>query len=114
MGQGKDDKQAINGYCRTNHKGFEAHIHFLLLEHDLNFPAMGVMRKNFPIRKAEIRANEHAERLLAAKCILGIGEQDNSLFDSVARQKILCKRRQAVVKETGANQRISRAGHNPA
>ena len=63
MGQGKDDKQAINGYCRTNHKGFEAHIHFLLLEHDLNFPAMGVMRKNFPIRKAEIRANEHAERV---------------------------------------------------
>ena len=35
-----------------------------------------------------------------------------SLF--LARQKILCKRRQAVVKETGANQRISRAGHNPA
>ena len=32
----------------------------------------------------------------------------------VARQKILCKRRQAVVKETGANQRISLAGHNPA
>ena len=32
----------------------------------------------------------------------------------LARQKILCKRRQAVVKETGANQRISRAGHNPA
>ena len=85
MGQGKDDKQAINGYCRTNHKGFEAHIHFLLLEHDLNFPAMGVMRKNFPIRKAEIRANEDAECLLAAKCILGIGEQDNSLFDSVER-----------------------------
>ncbi len=31
-----------------------------------------------------------------------------------ARQKILCKRRQGVVKETGANQRISRVGHNPA
>lgn len=31
-----------------------------------------------------------------------------------ARQKILCKSRQAVVKETGANQRISLAGHNPA
>ena len=31
-----------------------------------------------------------------------------------AWQKILCKRRQAVVKETGANQRISLAGHNPA
>ena len=34
--------------------------------------------------------------------------------EKTARQKILCKRRQAVVKETGANQRISRAGHNPA
>ena len=32
----------------------------------------------------------------------------------LARQKILCKSRQAVVKETGANQRISLAGHNPA
>ena len=85
MGQGKDDKQAVNGYCRTNHKGFKAQIYFLLLEHDINFPAMGVMRKNFPIRKAEIRANEHAERLLATKCILGIGKQDNSLFDSVER-----------------------------
>ena len=31
-----------------------------------------------------------------------------------ARQKILCKRRQSVVKETEANQRISLAGHNPA
>ena len=43
------------------------------------------MRKDFPVRKAEIRANEDAECLLAAKCILGIGEQDNSLFDSVER-----------------------------
>ena len=32
----------------------------------------------------------------------------------VARQKNLCKRREAVVKETGANQRISLAGHSPA
>ena len=31
-----------------------------------------------------------------------------------ARQKNLCKRREAVVKETGANQRISQAGHTPA
>ena len=31
-----------------------------------------------------------------------------------ARQKNLCKRREAVVKETGANQRISQAGHSPA
>ncbi len=28
-------------------------------------------------------ANEHAERLLVAKRIFGIGEQDNSLVDSV-------------------------------
>ena len=83
MGQGKDDKQAVNGNSGTNHKGFEAHIHFLLLEHDLNFPSMGVMRKDFPIRKAKIRANEHTERLLVAECILGIGEQDNRLFDPV-------------------------------
>ncbi len=74
MRQGQDDKQAIDGFCGTNHKGFEAHIHFLQLEHDFNFPAMGVMRKNFPIRKAEVRANEHAERLLVAKRIFGIGE----------------------------------------
>ena len=85
MGQGKDDKQAVNGYCRTNHKGFETHIHFLLLKHDLNFPAMGVMRKNFPIRKAKIRANEHAQRLFAAKRIFGIREQDNSVVDPVER-----------------------------
>ena len=32
----------------------------------------------------------------------------------MARQKNLCKRREAVVKETGANQRISQAGHSPA
>ena len=38
----------------------------------------------------------------------------SEMASSSARQKILCKRRQAVVKETGANQRISRAGHNPA
>ena len=74
MRHGQDDKHVINGFCGTNHKGFESHIHFLLLEHDLNFPAMGVMRKNFSIRKVEIRANEHAERFLVAKCIFRIGE----------------------------------------
>ena len=42
------------------------------------------MRKNLPIRKAKIRANEHAERLLAAKRIFGIGEQDNSLDDPLS------------------------------
>ena len=74
MRQGQDEKQTVDGYCGTDHKGIEAHIHFLLLEHDLDFPAVGVMRKNFPIRKAEIRANEHAERLLIGKRIFGIGE----------------------------------------
>ena len=35
MRQGQDDKQAVDGFCGTNYKGFEAQIHFLLLEHDL-------------------------------------------------------------------------------
>ena len=63
MGQGEDDKQAVNGNSGTNHKGIEAHIHFLLLEHDLNFPAMGVMRKNIPktIAVAAVMAISHAE-----------------------------------------------------
>ena len=85
MGQGKNDKQAVNGYSRTNHKGFEAQIHFLLLEHNLNFPAVGIMRKDFPVRKAGIRANEYAQRLLAAKRVSGIGAQDNRFIDSVER-----------------------------
>ena len=38
---------------------------FLQLEHDLGFPAVGIMRKDFPTRKAEIRANERAERFFS-------------------------------------------------
>ena len=85
MSQRKDNKQAVDGFSGTDHKGFETHIHFLLLEHDLNFPSVGIMRKNFPIRKGKIRANEHAQRFLAAERVFGIGEQDNSLIDSVER-----------------------------
>ena len=85
MGQGQNDKQAVDGFCGTYHKRFETQIHFLLLEHDLNFPAVGIMRKNFPVRKAEVRANEYAQRLLAAKRVFGIGEQDNRFVDSVER-----------------------------
>ena len=83
MEEGKDDKQAINGYCRTNHKGFEAHIHFLLFEHDLNFPTMGIMCKDFLVRKARIRANKCAERLFTSKRVFRIGGQDNCLVDPV-------------------------------
>ena len=85
MSQRKDNKQAVDGFSGTDHKGFETHIHFMLLEHDLNFPSVGIMRKNFPIRKGKIRANEHAQRFLAAERVFGIGEQDNSLIDSVER-----------------------------
>ena len=74
MSQGQDNKQTVDGFCGTNQKGFEPYIHFLLLEHDLNFPAMGIMRKNFTVSKAEVRTNEDAECLLVAKRILGIGE----------------------------------------
>ena len=52
MSQGKDDEQPVNGLCGANHKGLEAHIHFLLLEHDFDFPAMGVMGEDFLVRKA--------------------------------------------------------------
>lgn len=45
---------------------------------------------------------------------LSLTEAGENLLRGKAWQKILCKRRQAVVKETGANQRISLAGHNPA
>lgn len=48
---------------KKNAKGLEPHIHFLLLEHDLNFPAMGIIRKDFLVRKARIGANEHAQCL---------------------------------------------------
>ena len=33
---------------------------------------------------------------------------------ATARQKALCKKRQASVKRTDANQGIARVGHNPA
>ena len=45
------------------------------------------------------------------KTVLSLAEKG---IDWRARQKNLCKRREAVVKETGANQRISQAGHSPA
>ena len=39
---------------------------------------------------------------------------DHIFSEEAARQKILCKRRQAVVKKRGATQRIFRTGHRPA
>ena len=48
-------------------------------------------------------------------CMINMAPYGFMFFTCLAaRQKILCKRRQGVVKETGANQRISRVGHNPA
>lgn len=51
MGKGKEHQQAVNGLGGANHKGFEAQVHFMLLEHDLDFPAAGVMGQNLLIRK---------------------------------------------------------------
>lgn len=43
MGEREDDEEAVDGFCRTNHEGFETEIHFVLLKHDLNFPAVGIV-----------------------------------------------------------------------
>lgn len=72
MCQGQDDEQAVNRFSGTDHKGFEAHIHFLLLKHDLNFPAMSVMTQDCFIRQAAIRANEHTQRIFISKRTLWV------------------------------------------
>ena len=54
LSQGQDDKQLVNRHCGTGHEGFETHIHFLLLEHDLNLPAVCVISKDLSIRKVQI------------------------------------------------------------
>lgn len=56
MGDGEDNQQTVNRFGGTNHKGLKAQVHFMLLKHDLNFPAVGVMGQNLVIRKTWIRA----------------------------------------------------------
>lgn len=56
MGDGEDNQQTVNRFGGTNHKRFKAQVHFMLLKHDLNFPAVGVMGQNLVIRKTWIRA----------------------------------------------------------
>ena len=85
MGQRKDNQQPVNRFSRANHEGFEAHIHFLLLKHDLNLPTVSIMVKDHLIRQAAIRANEHAQRIFIAKSILWIREHNDSIVDSVER-----------------------------
>lgn len=51
MGEGKDNQHTVNGLGGADHKGFKAQVHFMLLEHDLDFPAAGVMGQNLLIRK---------------------------------------------------------------
>ena len=75
MGQRKDNQQPVNRFSGANHEGFKAHIHFLLLEHDFNVPAVGVMGKDLLIRKGQVRADEHMERMMIAKSVLGVGKQ---------------------------------------
>lgn len=50
MGQGQYDQQAVNRFSGTNHEGFEAPIHFLLLEHDFEFSSGGCNGKDHLIR----------------------------------------------------------------
>ena len=56
--KGRMTKKAVNGLYTANHEGFEVHVHFMLLEHNLDFPAMGVMSQDFRIRKPQIRTNK--------------------------------------------------------
>ena len=51
MGEGENNQEAVNSLGGANHKGFKAKVHFMLLEHDLDFPAAGVMGQNLLIRK---------------------------------------------------------------
>lgn len=51
LSQKKDDKQPTNRFGRTNHKCFKAQVHFLLFEHDLNFPMIGIVSQDILIRK---------------------------------------------------------------
>lgn len=51
MGEGKDNQHTVNGLGGADHKEFKAQVHFMLLEHDLDFPAAGVMGQNLLIRK---------------------------------------------------------------
>jgi len=61
---------------------------FLLLEHDLNFPAMSVMTQDCFISQATIRANEHTQRIFIAKSTLWIRKQNDSFVNSVERPVI--------------------------
>ena len=83
MRQGQNDQQAVNCFGRADHKGFEAHVHFMLLEHDLNLPAVGIMGKNLLVRKGNIRANKGTKGIFLAEGILGIRQQNSSLIDLV-------------------------------
>ena len=85
MGQGQDNQQPVNRFSGPNHERFEPHIHFVLLEHDLNLPAVRVMGKDYLIRQSAIRADEHAQRVFIAESILRIREQDGSFVNSVER-----------------------------
>lgn len=63
MGEWEDNQQAINILGGADHKGFKAQVHFMLLKHDLNFPAAGVMGQNLLIRKIWIRTQEQTQGL---------------------------------------------------
>ena len=50
--KGQDDQKTVDRFGRANHKGFQAQILLLLLEHDLDFPTMRIMLQHLLIGKA--------------------------------------------------------------
>ncbi len=79
----KDDKETVNRFSRTDHEGLKAQIHFVLLKHDLNFPAMRIVHKNVLVCKRKRGADKGTQCLLIAKGVLGIGEQNNRFLYAV-------------------------------
>ncbi len=68
----KDNKETVNGFSRTDHEGLKAQIHFMLLKHDLNFPAVSIVDKNVLVCKRKIGANKGTQGILLAEGFLGI------------------------------------------
>ena len=50
--KGQDDQETVDRFGRANHKGFQAQILLLLLEHDLDFPTMRIVLQHLLIGKA--------------------------------------------------------------
>lgn len=45
VSEGKDNQQTVNSLSEADYKGFKAQVHFMPLEHNLNFPAVDIIGK---------------------------------------------------------------------